>query len=139
MRHYRFKLVFLFLAMLCCSGHAFGQTQWLDVGPNCSDGTYYGLNVSASCATYGSSFYGYFPVSAFANWNCTYAVYALASASTFSGGGFTNDAEAAQSELAYNGTDPGFDEGYDEFLDAEGNGYSEGGGWVGGSCGLTGQ
>jgi hypothetical protein len=27
-------------------------------------------------------------------------------------------------------TDPEFDEGYDEFLDAERNGYSEGGGWV---------
>jgi hypothetical protein len=42
MRHYRFKLLFLFLAMLCCSGHAFGQTQWLDVGPDCYDGPYYG-------------------------------------------------------------------------------------------------
>jgi len=56
-------------------------------------------------------------------------VYGLASAGTFSGGVY-NDYAVAQSELAYNGTDPGFDEGYDEWVDAWEDGYSEGGGWI---------
>jgi hypothetical protein len=128
MRHYCFIL--LFLAMLCCSGHAFGQaTQWLDTGGNCTDGFYYGPSSYAQCGTYGASVYGYFPVSAFALYYCGLDAYVGAFANVSSGGGDYPDLETANSELAYNGTDPGFDDGFEIFLDANGEGYSEGGGW----------
>ena len=130
MRHYRFKL--LFLAMLCYSGHAFGQTatQWLDAGQNRSSGLYYGAYISLECDTYGSSVMGYFPVSASVFYSCGYPVYGSASATVSYYGGYSPDMVSANSELADNSTDPGFDYGYEALWTADGDGYQEGDGWV---------
>lgn len=125
MRHYR--VILLFLAMLCYSRHAFGQaTQWLDDGGDCTNGLYYGDSLSVGCGTYGASVYGYISMYAYGLASCGLNLYAGAWAYVYHYGGVYPDMVSSNSELAFNGTDPGFDIGFVSFWDANGDGYNEG-------------